>query len=120
MSDSNHSVLAAIGELGIQIGRMGERLAQMDERLGRLETRVDSLKEEVTGLRVDMMARLDRQQDSLTMIKDDINVNIAATDNSEKRYKQFRDDYGHLSHQVSLVHRRLIQLEQRFDKEHGM
>jgi hypothetical protein len=81
----------------------------MDERTGRLE-------EELTRARVEVMARLDRQQDVLAGILDDIRVNVAATDTVRDRHNAIRNHHDQFAHQVSVIHRRLIQLEQTVDR----
>jgi chromosome segregation ATPase len=109
MSDGINQVLAAIARVDDRVGRVEEPIDRMDERTGRLE-------EELTRARVEVMARLDRQQDVLAGIRDDIRVNVAATDMVRDRHNAIRNDYDQLAHQVSVIHRRLIQLEQRVDR----
>lgn len=123
MSGSTDPVLAAIAQLGERISRMDERLGRLEEhsegmgqRLGRLEERVGHLDERVDRLRVEVMDRLDRQQNFLAGIRDDIGVNMAATERVREANNQTRKDVAQLSEQVSLIHRRLIRLEERVDR----
>jgi hypothetical protein len=109
MSDGMGAVLAAIADLA----------QQFEQRFGKLEQRVDGLAEDLTRLRVDVMARLDRQQDMLASIRDDVGVNMAATDQVREANLETRKDLQQLSHQVSVIHRRLIQLEERVDRQGG-
>jgi chromosome segregation ATPase len=116
-------VLSAIAQLGERIsqmdegiGRMDQRIGQMDERIGHLDQRTASMGEEITRLRVEVMARLDRQQDMLTGIRDDIGVNMAATERVREANAGTRKDVAQLTEQVSIIHRRLIRLEERVDR----
>ncbi len=109
-------------------------LVSLDERFGRLEKGVGEFAEwfrviqdreertaaEVVRLRVEMMERLDRQQNMLTHVRDDIGVNSAAVGHVRDQYKLVRNDYDALAKQLSVVHRRLMQLEQKVEnKEDG-
>ena len=84
-----------------------------------LTERIDNLAAEVTSLRVDAMERLDWQQDMLTGIRDDIAVNMAATGRARNANAETQKDVLQLTEQVSLIHRRLIQLEERVDRSGG-
>ena len=84
-----------------------------------LTERIDNLAAEVTSLRVDAMERLDRQQDMLTGIRGDIAVNMAATGRVRNANAETQKDVLQLTEQVSLIHRRLIQLEERVDRSGG-
>ena len=130
MSDGNAAVLAAIAELAQRFGRVEQRFDTLEQRFDsqeqrfeqrfeRLEKRVDELTEEVTRLRVEMMARLDRQQDMLNSIRTDVGVNMAATDRVRDANLETRKDVVQLQDQVSLIHRRLMQLEERVDRRDG-
>jgi hypothetical protein len=77
-------------------------------------------------LRADMMARLDRLQDDLTGMREDIGVNMAAVLNAVARDRNTREDVRlmdqaqtDLAKQVSLLHRRLIALEERMGRGAG-
>ncbi len=112
MSGEMDPVLAAIARLDDRVGRMDERISGLDERLV-------GMRDELTRLRVDVMARLDRQQDFLGSIRDDIGVNMAATDRAREANVETRKDVAQLTEQVSLIHRRLIRLEERVDRKDG-
>jgi chromosome segregation ATPase len=123
MSDGINQVLAAIARVDDRVGRIEEPIDRMDGRIGRIAEPIDRmdertgrLEEELTRARVEVMARLDRQQDVLAGIRDDIRVNVAATDMVRDRHNAIRNDYDQLAHQVSVIRRRLIQLEQRVDR----
>ncbi len=105
-----------IGALDKRIGTLDERIGALDKRIGTLDERVDTVTAEVARLRVDFMGRLDRQQDMLTSIRGDIGVNMAATDRVRDANGETRKDMLQLTEQVSLIHRRLIQLEERVDR----
>ncbi len=116
MSGSLDQVLAAIAGLGERIGHMDERIGRLDERIGGVEKASTGLREDFIRLRTDLMARLDRQQDLLTAIKDDIGVNMIAVDRVRDANIETKKDYVQLADQVSLIHRRLMRLEDRFER----
>jgi len=126
MSDANAAVLAAIADLAVRFGKLEQRfevleqpVGNLEQRFDKLEQRVDALAGEVTRLRVDIMGRLDRQQDMLNSIRTDVGVNMAATDRVRDANLETRKDLVQLQDQVSLIHRRLMQLEERVDRREG-
>jgi chaperonin cofactor prefoldin len=50
-----------------RMDRLEERLDRLEERLDRHEQRMDRLDERLDRLRTDLMARMDRLQDALTL-----------------------------------------------------
>ena len=87
------------------------------EGISGLESRVneslDGLRVEVTSFCANMGARIDRVQDTATMIRDDIRVNYAATDNVRSLNHNTREDVHHLAEQVSGIYVRVKQLEEQ-------
>jgi hypothetical protein len=119
MSDGMGAVLAAIAELGRRFDGLEQRFDGLEQRFDGLEQRFSKLEQEMTRLRVDVMARLDRQQDLLNSIRNDVGVNMAATDLVRDANLETRKDLVQLADQVSLIHRRLMQLEERVDRRDG-
>jgi hypothetical protein len=61
----------------------------LDTRMDRLDTRIDDMEAGQTAVRVELMARMDRLQDSLTAIRDDIGVNMGAADGHMASTQEF-------------------------------
>jgi len=119
MSGATDPVLAAITALAERFDRLERETSGLREDTTQLREESSRLREDTTRLRVDLMARLDRQQDMLTSIRNDIGVNMATADRVREANKATRDDVAQLASQVSVIHRRLIQLEERFDRQAG-
>jgi cell division FtsZ-interacting protein ZapD len=99
-------------------------LARLEEGQKAIREELGTLASEQARLRTDVMARLDRQQNDLTGIREDIGVNMAAVLHAVARGQSTREDVRlmdqaqiDLGRQVSLLHRRLIALEERVGRE---
>jgi hypothetical protein len=57
-----------------------------------LETEHAELRSDVIGLRVELMARMDRLQDTMSAVKDDIGVNMEATEAAQRVNDNSRQD----------------------------
>ena len=122
MSDDQDKLTGAIFGLQTLVIPLSDRFERLEKGIHDTEEwfrviqdREERTASEVVRLRVEMMDRLDRQQDTLTRMKGDITVETAAVDNTREKFTQIRNDYDQLAHQVSVVHRRLMALEQRLD-----
>jgi hypothetical protein len=108
------------------IDRMTALAAAMDSTLARIEAMHASLDLHAVGrleagqtqLRVDLMARMDQLQDSITSIRDDIAVNMGGVeavrnvnDNMRDDLKHMRDDLKHMREALSVMYRRMLALE---------
>jgi hypothetical protein len=65
----------------------------------------------ITGLRTDVMARLDRHQDVLTAIRDDLAVNFGAVETVRKAGLNTREELRLLTEEVSAMHRQIYRLQ---------
>jgi hypothetical protein len=81
--DPTDRILVAIAGLGLRLGRLEgldarlERLEGLDARLERLEgldARLERLEGQMGRLRIDLMARMDRLQDTQTEQRDSMDV----------------------------------------------
>jgi hypothetical protein len=54
-------------------------LPELQQGQSRLETGRQELEHDLTGLRTDLMARMDRRHDTLTCIREDIDGNMRAS-----------------------------------------
>lgn len=99
MSDDSHRILDAIGRL--------------DQKVDRLDQKVDQLANDVTGLRVDLMARVDRLNDALGQLRDDMSVNFSNTDRVDRRAQSAHDEIRLAMEMVSGMVRSVRRLESR-------
>jgi hypothetical protein len=76
---------------------------------------VGGLDDKLTSLRVELMARMDRLQNTLTTARDDLAVNMGAVDHMARSIGNVRDDVRQLSETLSVYIRRLKSLEDRFN-----
>lgn len=65
----------------------------------------------VAGLRADVMARIDRLQDTLTAIREDIGVNFSATDTVRRGNNNTRDELRSLADTVAGMQRQIHRLQ---------
>jgi len=63
------------------------------------------------SLRVDLMARMDRLADALTLIRDDIAVNMGAAEAMERANDNTRADLRTLGEQVSVMWKQIKRLQ---------
>jgi chromosome segregation ATPase len=115
-----------IDQLGDRIDQLGDRIDQVEKRLddridqvekrldgrmGKMEIQIGKVASDVLSFRTDMSARIDRLQDTVTSVRDDIRVNYAATEAVDRRNNDTREDVRHLTQQVSIVYLRVKKLE---------
>ena len=80
--------------------------------LVRLEGNLAKVQEELTSLRADTMARLDRHENHLTSIRDDITVAMGGTAHMRRISDNTRDDVRGLAEQLSTMWRKVNRLEE--------
>jgi hypothetical protein len=65
----------------------------------------------IEGLRVDVMARLDRQENQLTAIRDDIATNFGTADAARRANDKTREEVKALSDVVAAMQRQIHRLQ---------
>jgi len=76
-----------------------------------LRADVTTLREGQTALRVDMMGRIERLENHITGIRDDIGVNMGRADRAHEAVVNARSDVLHLSQELSIMWRQIKRLE---------
>jgi uncharacterized phage infection (PIP) family protein YhgE len=101
------------GQASLQAGQASLEAGQASLEAGQtsLGAAQVSLGTAQTSLRVDLMARMDRLQDGLTAIRDDIGVNIGAVEAGRRANDNTRDDLRTLGEQVSVMWKQLKRLQ---------
>ncbi len=121
MSDS--PVLAALARL--EAGQ-----TRLEAGYTRVEADVSGLKAEQTRLRsdflaelgktrADIMERVDRLENAVTLIRDDIAVNMGAVDAVERANENTRADVRTLGEQVSVMWKQIKQLQSEMREVRG-
>ena len=105
-------------------------LARLEAGQTRLEADVTGLKAEQTRLRsdflaelgktrADIMERIDRLQNAVTAIQDDIAVNMGAVDSARHVNDNTREDLKQMREQMSVMWRQLKAVQVRVDEISG-
>lgn len=80
--------------------------------LVRLEGNLAKVQDDLMSLRVDTMARLDRHENHLTSIRDDISVAMGGTDHMRRISDTTREDVRGLAEQLGTMWRKINRLEE--------
>ncbi len=92
--------------------RLEGNLAKIQDDLTFLRADQRSLRADLTSLRVDVMARLDRHENHLTSIRDDISVAMGGTDHMRRISDTTREDVRGLAEQLGTMWRKVNRLEE--------
>lgn len=94
-----------------------------DDSTGRILAAIEQLRSdttaEITKLRVDLMGRMDRLQDALTGIRDDIATNYGASDAAQRANENTRAEVRTLGETVSILVRQVRQLDAKVRELRG-
>jgi chromosome segregation ATPase len=89
------------------------RIERIDMRMDRLEARSEQLDQSVTRLRVDLMDRMDRLQDGLQSVRNDVIVNYGNTERVERNVRNGEEQTRLLADQVNLMFKRILGIDER-------
>jgi predicted nucleic acid-binding Zn-ribbon protein len=92
-----------------------DALTQILAAVRRLEAGQDDLRAAVTTLRIDVMARLDRHENHLSTIRDDIAVFMGRADQAALVAGNTRDEMRALGQQIGIQQRQISKLIARLD-----
>ena len=87
-------------------------LVRLEGNLAKVQDDLTSLRADVTSLRVDAMARLDRHENHLTSIRDDISVAMGRTEQMRRVSDNTREEVRDLSEQLGTMWRKMNRLEE--------
>ncbi len=110
---SDNPVLSALSRLESGMTHVGSRLTSLESRLTGVESGLTSVQQSQTTPRVDVMARMDRLENKLTEMRDDITVNIGGTWQNREAINSTRGDLHGLGEQVNIMWRQIKRLEQQ-------
>ncbi|HYZ24768.1 MAG TPA: hypothetical protein VE690_21685 [Rhodopila sp.] len=118
MSNDTGLILAAVERLQHNQELLQQRMGVVQQHLGvlqqsqeRLQNSQERLQQSQDRLRADIMTQLERVQDQVTAIHDDIGVNFGATNHARRVHDATRDDVRSLSEVVSSMHRQIHRLQ---------
>ena len=84
-----------------------------------MRTDIDTMRASQTTLRVDLMARMDRLDNRITGIHDDIIVNMGRVDHVDDALTNTRGDVRHLYREVGSMWRQFKRLESEIREIRG-
>jgi hypothetical protein len=111
--DRFEQILTEITGLRTGLGAVKTELGAVKTELGAVKTDLSGVKTDLLGVRTDLMGRMDRLQDSLTAIRDDIGVNMGRADAAVRANASTREDVRGLEEQFGLIWRKIRHLENR-------
>ena len=103
---SDDPVLAALGRIEAGVVALGQEL----------RGEMTQLRVEVTQLRVETMGRFEKVENRLTMIQDDIAVNMGGVSTVFDRQVGMRKESDGLSTESQALHRMIKRLQTRVDE----
>ena len=96
---------------GDALGAILTMVTALQESVARLERSTEKLERGQDRLRVDLMERMDRFDNALTSIRDDITVNMARADRAHEVADNTRREVQLLGEQVNAMVRQIQRLQ---------
>jgi hypothetical protein len=113
-------ILNGVASLRGEVASLRAEVAALDAKYDALDAKFDAMRADIarldrshTTLRVDLMARMDRLQNNLNALRDDIAVNYGASDAVKRANDNTREELRGLGDIVSARYRKVIALEAR-------
>jgi hypothetical protein len=106
------AVAGAVSALDSKVAALDGKVAALDCKVNGLDGKFTALDNTVTRLRVDVMARLDRHENALTGIRQDIAVNMHRADWAHNHSDNTRSELRELGGLVAAMER-----QQRYQGE---
>ena len=100
----------SVGRLDRSVGQLGASLASL---AAALEASRREARAELAELRVAMMSRMDRMQDTVTEIRDDIGVAMGAADAMQRANDNTRELVRLQGEQMTIMFRQIKRLEEK-------
>ena len=123
---SDEPIIAILNGINDRVGRVLDGQAESEVHQIDLERIVFALQQEqislrtdMTTLRVDLMARMDRLEDQITLIREDITVNIGASDSVRTANEGTKAELRALSGMVFTMTRQIRRLQTQVDELSG-
>ena len=101
------------------LGQLKSGLDRLEARFDGLEARFDRLEASVGSLRANLMDRLDRQQETLSGVREDIIVSIGRAAHAETVAKNVREELEDAAKETTTLYRMVKRLETRVERLEG-
>ena len=117
---SDDALYAAVKQIGAAVESLQQSLREDMSRL-REEVRqeITEVRQEITEVRTGVMERLDRLQNSLTHIREDIGVTQATAETARDRDEATRKELRSLTEIVTVMHRQIQRLQTQMRELRG-
>jgi chromosome segregation ATPase len=106
---------AGLSQLDVKLSQLEPRLGQLEAELGRLKAEQKSLRSDLLAelgrTRSDIMERVERLENAVTLIRDDIAVNMGAVEAVERANDNTRADVRSLHEQMSIMWKQIKRLQ---------
>jgi chromosome segregation ATPase len=110
-------VLGVLSSLQTNVSSLQTNVSSLQTNVSSLQTNVSGLQTSVvdsiqrvvadqTRLRVEVMARIDRLQTTIELVREDARVNWATADTALSRVKNYREEIDHLTAIITAMERR--------------
>jgi regulator of replication initiation timing len=108
---SDDAIFAALTKLTDGMDAIRADIGGLRTDLDGLRVDLDGLRTSQTNLRVDLMERMDRLDNQVTGIRDDIIVNMGRVDHVDEALINTRGDVQHLFREMSVMWRQVKRLQ---------
>ena len=98
------------------VTRTADRMDTLEGWLMSIKDEANQIRDGQTSLRIDIMARLDRHEERLTAIRDDITVAMGRTGHVDRLNNNTRDEVRSLSEVVTAMQKQIMRLQTRMDE----
>jgi chromosome segregation ATPase len=102
------------GDITVVHGEIAELRGEITVARGEITTlrsEITTMRSEITTLRVDVMERIDRRQDRVTSLHDDVGVNFARTDRVDERSNGIEREVRAMGVEMSAMQRQIQRLQ---------
>jgi chromosome segregation ATPase len=120
--DLTSRIVATLDRLEAGQGSIRDNLTRLEagqgsirDNLTRLEAGQGSIRDDLLKTRAEIMERIDRLQNTVTSIHDDIAVNMGAVDSARLANDNTREDVKQMREQMSVMWRQLKAVQARVD-----
>jgi chromosome segregation ATPase len=117
--DTNRAVLDAIGTLRSEVGALrsevGTLRSDVTTEIGALRSEIGTLRSEHVETRTAIMGRVDRVQESVEQLRNEMKVNWATADTAIRRVRGAEDEARGLYDLIAAMQREIQTLAARVD-----
>jgi chromosome segregation ATPase len=101
--------------LRTEVGSLKGDMTSLRTEVGSLKGDVTSLRTEIIDLRVGLMSRMERLEDGMSQIKDEITVNLAIAERGKANSDQFRKEIDSIGDELRSMWRIVRRVQSEWD-----